>query len=64
MTGSPPPVQEGTAVRTFKRYYAARQRVNLSGPTLRDVTAEVEWAKATLQTPESYPAAALDAAVS
>ncbi len=39
-----------------------RQRINLSGPTLRDVTAEVEWAKATLQTPESYPAAALDAA--
>src|SRR4051794_11705040 len=35
-----------------------RQRINLSGPTLRDVTAEVEWAKATMQTPESYAAAA------
>jgi DNA helicase-2/ATP-dependent DNA helicase PcrA len=38
-----------------------RLRVNLSGPTLRDVTAEVEWAKATMQTPESYPVAALEA---
>ncbi|MDQ1650022.1 MAG: ATP-dependent helicase UvrD/PcrA, partial [Frankiaceae bacterium] len=35
-----------------------RSRIPLSGPTLRDVTAEVEWAKATLQTPESYVAAA------
>jgi DNA helicase-2/ATP-dependent DNA helicase PcrA len=38
-----------------------RVGVNLSGATLRDVTAEVEWAKATMQTPESYPSAALGA---
>ncbi|HSP36284.1 MAG TPA: ATP-dependent DNA helicase UvrD2 [Frankiaceae bacterium] len=38
-----------------------RMRTTLSGPTLRDVTAEVEWAKSTMQTPESYPAAAAKA---
>ncbi|WP_344259507.1 ATP-dependent DNA helicase UvrD2 [Streptomyces sodiiphilus] len=36
---------------------AARCRVRLDRAELRDVTAEVEWAKVTRTTPEDYPAA-------
>ncbi|MDB1086847.1 ATP-dependent DNA helicase UvrD2 [Streptomyces sp. ACA25] len=36
---------------------AARRRVRLERAELRDVTAEIEWAKVTQTTPEDYPAA-------
>lgn len=40
---------------------AARARVQLSQAELRDVAAEIEWAKSTLVAAEDYPAAALAA---
>ncbi len=42
---------------------AARSaRITLQGPALRDVTSEIEWAKATMIGPGEYPAAAARAA--
>jgi DNA helicase-2/ATP-dependent DNA helicase PcrA len=37
---------------------AGRLRTSLAGPELRDAASEIEWAKATLVGPESYPVAA------
>ncbi len=37
---------------------ARAARVTLQGPALRDVTSEIEWAKATMIGPAQYPAAA------
>jgi DNA helicase-2/ATP-dependent DNA helicase PcrA len=41
---------------------ARAARVTLQGPALRDVTAEIEWAKATMVGPAEYAAAAAKAA--
>ncbi|HEX4015659.1 MAG TPA: ATP-dependent DNA helicase UvrD2 [Frankiaceae bacterium] len=41
---------------------ARAARVTLQGPALRDVTSEIEWAKATMVGPADYPAAATRAA--
>ncbi len=41
---------------------ARAARVTLQGPALRDVTAEIEWAKAIMVGPGEYPAAAARAA--
>jgi DNA helicase-2/ATP-dependent DNA helicase PcrA len=41
---------------------ARAARVTLQGPALRDVTAEIEWAKSTMIGPREYPAAASRAA--
>ena len=40
---------------------ARRLRVTASGPELRDVASEIEWAKVTQTRPEEYPAAAAKA---
>jgi DNA helicase-2/ATP-dependent DNA helicase PcrA len=40
---------------------AARCRIRLERPELRDVTSEIEWAKVTQTIPEEYPAAVLKA---
>jgi DNA helicase-2/ATP-dependent DNA helicase PcrA len=37
---------------------AGRSRVPARGPVLRDLTSEIEWAKATLAGPDGYPVAA------
>jgi DNA helicase II / ATP-dependent DNA helicase PcrA len=41
---------------------ARAARMTLQGPALRDVTSEIEWAKATMVGPAEYPAAASRAA--
>ncbi|MGF1662963.1 MAG: ATP-dependent helicase, partial [Kineosporiaceae bacterium] len=58
--GSPPPVVEHKAPVVAEA--AARVGAGTDRATVRDLAAEIEWAKVTLLTPETYPAAARTAA--
>jgi DNA helicase-2/ATP-dependent DNA helicase PcrA len=53
--GEPPRLLERKI--TLVAEAAARSRIRLERLELRDVTAEIEWAKVTQMTPEDYPAA-------
>ncbi len=54
--GAPPNVQEHKAALVADA--AARLRITVDRPAIRDLAAEVEWAKVSLLTPQTYPAAA------
>ncbi|MGF1646790.1 MAG: ATP-dependent DNA helicase UvrD2 [Kineosporiaceae bacterium] len=58
--GSPPPVVEHKAPVVAEA--AARVGAGTDRATIRDLAAEIEWAKVTLLTPETYPEAARQAA--
>jgi DNA helicase-2/ATP-dependent DNA helicase PcrA len=57
--GAPPSIIEHKAGLVADA--AARLRLPIDRAAVRDLAAEVEWAKVTLLTPQSYPAAALKA---
>ena len=57
--GAPPQVVEHKA--TLVADAAARLRLAVDRPAVRDLAAEIEWAKVSLLTPQAYPAAALKA---
>jgi DNA helicase-2/ATP-dependent DNA helicase PcrA len=55
--GGPLPPVLGSKAR-FVQSAATRSRLTIDRPTLRDLTAEIEWAKSSLVDPAGYPAAA------
>jgi ATP-dependent DNA helicase UvrD/PcrA len=57
--GAPPSIIEHKAGLVADA--AARLRLAVDRPAVRDLAAEVEWAKVTLLTPQNYPAAAVKA---
>nr|WP_281254655.1 ATP-dependent DNA helicase UvrD2 [Streptomyces aidingensis] len=57
--GEPPRVLERKVQLVAEA--AARSRIRLDRPELRDVTGEIEWAKLTQTVPEDYPAALVKA---
>jgi DNA helicase-2/ATP-dependent DNA helicase PcrA len=54
--GAPPQLVEHKAGLVADA--AARLRLSIDRPAVRDLAAEIEWAKVTLLTPQTYPAAA------
>jgi DNA helicase-2/ATP-dependent DNA helicase PcrA len=57
--GEPPRIVDSKAALVTEA--AGRSRLQLSRPELRDVAAEIEWAKVTMAAPDDYPAAAAKA---
>jgi DNA helicase-2/ATP-dependent DNA helicase PcrA len=58
--GEPPRIVDSKAPLVTEA--AGRSRLRLSRPELRDLAAEIEWAKVTMAAPDDYPAAAAKAA--